>query len=74
MQLREYCEKRNLPLYVVAGEHCISAAFMILVTADKSFCDPSSIVGGVGATGHIINANRLFKNIGIDPILITTDE
>ena len=73
-QLKEFCDKRSIPLYVVAGQRCLSAAYMILATADKSFCDPSSVVGGVGSTGNIINASRFIKNLGVDPILVTTDQ
>lgn len=73
-KLRLHCETKEIPLYVVAGESCLSAAFMILVSGDKSFCDTSSLVGAVGAKSNLINANRFLKNVGIDPILVSTDE
>lgn len=73
-RLHAYSVKNNVPIYTFAEDECLSAAYMILASGDKVFCDRSSVIGSVGAKLEIIHARKFIKNtLGIDTEVVSTD-
>lgn len=63
--------KHNKPVYAVVEEACASAAYYIVVGADKIFVDKASIVGSIGVLMDGFGFTGLMDKLGVERRLLT---
>ena len=66
--------KYKKPVYAVVEESCVSAAYYIVVAADKIFVDKASIVGSIGVLMDGFGFTGLMDKLGIERRLMTAGE
>jgi len=75
LELIEYKEKTNRPLYAYFGEMAASGGYYVAAGADKIFANRNSTTGSIGVyAGPFIDVSALLETLGVDIELVTAGE
>ncbi len=75
LELMEYKEKTNRPLYAYFGQQAASGGYYIAAGADKITANRNSNTGSIGVyMGPLIDVSTLLENLGISAEMITAGE
>src|SRR5207245_11449830 len=71
LRIRQLATEKKLPVLVFVEDVAASGGYMIACAGDEIFCDPSSILGSIGAVGGSFGFQDLIKRIGVERRLYT---
>src|SRR4030081_733378 len=74
LRIRQLAVEKKLPVLVFVEDVAASGGYMIACAGDEIFCDPSSILGSIGAVGGTFGCQALIQKIGIERRLYTAGE
>src|SRR3978361_906414 len=74
LRIRQLAAEKKLPVLVFVEDIAASGGYMLACAGDEIFCDPSSILGWIGAVGGSFGLQELIRKIGVERRLYTAGE
>src|SRR6202162_942554 len=71
LRIRQLAAEKKLPVLVFVEDVAASGGYMIACAGDEIFCDPSSILGSIGAVGGSFGFHEVIHEGGIERRLYT---
>src|SRR3979490_2717471 len=77
LRIRQLAAEKNLPVLVFVEDVAASGGYMIACAGEEIFCDPSSILGSIGAVGGVRGSfgfHECIRKIGVERRIYTAGE